>query len=91
METSRQQHPLPPRDRHLGASTTRVALPPRARQPHRVTVQKIFRRQRTVVILTLSGHWLSHLGFTARQSVTVTAEPGKIVLSLASPPREDEP
>jgi hypothetical protein len=64
---------------------------PRPRQPRRVTVQKIFRRHETVAILRLSGHWLPHLGFTARQSVTVTAEPGKIVLSLASPLRKEEP
>ena len=59
--------------------------PRRTPPPRRVTVQRIFRGNARMPALRLSGKWLSQLGFTERQSIAVSAEPGRIVLSLVPP------
>ena len=39
-----------------------------------------------VPYLRLSGHWLEQHGFTRGTRVTVTAETGKLILTIAHPP-----
>lgn len=64
-----------------------------AGKPRELSITTLFRpstRTRSgetpVPYLRLSGHWLEQHGFTRGSRVTVTAENGKLVLTIAAPP-----
>ena len=65
-----------------------------AGKPRELSITTLFRattRTRSgetpVPYLRLSGHWLEQHGFTPGSRVTVTAENGKLVLTIAATPR----
>jgi hypothetical protein len=84
-------------------STRRPAPPPHphrassrggAGKPRELSITTLFRastRTRTgetaVPYLRLSGHWLEQHGFNRGSRVIVTAEKGKLVLTIAALPR----
>ena len=64
-----------------------------AGKPRELSITTLYRattRTRTgetpVPYLRLSGHWLEQHGFTPGSRITVTAETGKLVLTIAHPP-----
>lgn len=64
-----------------------------AGKPRELSITTLFRtttRTRSgetpIPYLRLSGRWLEQHGFTPGSRVTVTAENGKLVLTLAAPP-----
>ena len=64
-----------------------------AGKPRELSITTLFRAttrtrsgEAAVPYLRLSGHWLEQHGFTRGSRVTVTAENGKLVLTIAHPP-----
>jgi len=81
------RHPAPPpapyRASHRGGAS----------KPRELSITALFRpstrtrsRETPVPYLRLSGHWLEQHGFTPGSRITVTAETGKLVLTIAHPP-----
>ena len=58
---------------------------PRFAPPARLTVSRLLRDGSSVPLVRCSGDWLARLGFTEGERIAVTAEPGRIVLSLPAP------
>lgn len=82
------RHPTPPPNPHRPSSRGGAG------KPRELSITTLFRpttRTRSgetpVPYLRLSGHWLEQHGFTRGSRVTVTAENGKLVLTIAEPPR----
>jgi toxic protein SymE len=81
------RHPAPP------AAPYRASSRGGAGKPRELSITTLFRpsnRTRTgetpVPYLRLSGRWLEQHGFTPGSRITVTAENGKLVLTIAAPP-----
>ena len=65
-----------------------------AGKPRELSITTLFRpttrtrtRETPVPYLRISGQWLEQHGFTRGSRVTVTAEKGKLILTIAAPPR----
>jgi len=65
-----------------------------AGKPRELSITTLFRdsthtrrAETPVPYLRLSGRWLEQHGFTRGSRVVVTAEKGKLVLTIAAPPR----
>lgn len=82
------RRPAPPPNPHRPSSRGAAG------KPRELSITTLFRpttRTRTgetaVPYLRLSGRWLEQHGFTRGSRVTVTAEKGKLVLTIADLPR----
>ena len=82
------RHPTPPPNRHRPSSRGGAG------KPRELSITTLFRAttrtrsgETAVPYLRLSGRWLEQHGFTRGSRVVVTAESGKLVLTIADPPR----
>ena len=55
-------------------------------RPRELRITTLYRGDDRVPFLRIAGHWLNDNGFAAGSRLTVTAEPGKLTLTLATHP-----